>query len=54
MDEKGVTFEALVKRLKDEGYAKAEKIARVQQIPKIKTFELIERIKTINVQDTEP
>ncbi len=47
MNEKGVTFELLIKRLKDEGYAKAEKIATVQQIPKIKTFELIERIKTI-------
>ena len=47
MDEKGVTFELLIKRLKDEGYAKAEKIARVQQIPKIKTLSFIERIKTI-------
>jgi hypothetical protein len=47
MGEKGVTFEALVKRLKDEGYNKADKIARVEQIPKIKTFELIERIKSI-------
>ena len=47
MSEKGVTIEALVKRLKDEEYSKADRITTVKQIPKVKTFELIERLKKI-------
>jgi hypothetical protein len=47
MESKGVSFNTLKKRLSDEEYDKAEEICSVEDIPKIKVFELIERIKKI-------
>ena len=47
MESKGVDFKTIKKRLGDEGYEKAEEIFSIEDIPKIKVFELIERIKKI-------
>lgn len=48
MKNKGVTFTNLKKRLDDEGYEGATSLGDVKDIPKIKVFELIERIKKIS------
>ncbi len=47
MLEKNVTFTNLKKRLKEEEYPKADDIGSVSDIPKVKVFELIERIKKV-------
>jgi hypothetical protein len=47
MLEKKVTFSNLKKRLKEESYPKIDDISSVSDIPKVKVFELIERIKKI-------
>jgi len=45
MKDKGVTFDQLKKKLSGEGYEKAGSIECIDDIPNIKAFELIERIK---------
>ncbi len=45
MKEKGVSFDTLKKKLVKEKYEDAEKIQKLEDIPKMKTFELIERMK---------
>jgi len=47
MSEKKVTWAKVKKRLEDEGYEKADSISCVEEIPKSKIFELIERLKKI-------
>jgi hypothetical protein len=47
MKEKGVGFESVKKKLTKEKFEGLDKIASVDDIPKFKMFELIERIKTI-------
>lgn len=47
MEEKGVTFASVKKRLVEEEYENADKIQGINQIPKIKAFELIERLKKV-------
>lgn len=47
MSEKKVTWSKVKKRLEDEDYEKADSISCVEQIPKAKIFELIERLKKI-------
>lgn len=47
MKNKGVTFTNLKKRLKDEEYDAPTELSSINDIPKIKVFELIERIKKI-------
>ena len=48
MEDKKVSFTNLKKRLKDEDYESAEKMSSINDIPKIKVFELIERIKKVS------
>ena len=45
MQEKNVSFDMLKKKLIDEGYEKAEDIESIQKLPKLKVFELIQRLK---------
>ena len=45
MKGKSITFDKLKQRLTDEGYEKANSINTLEDIPKSKIFELIERIK---------
>jgi hypothetical protein len=47
MKDKGVTFDKLKSRLSNEKYEKADSINTLEDIPKVKIFELIERIKKI-------
>ena len=47
MKDKGVTFDKLKGRLVNEKYEKAESINTLEDIPKVKVFELIERMKKI-------
>ena len=47
MKDKGVTFDKLKVRLANEKYEKADAINTLEDIPKVKIFELIERIKKI-------
>ncbi len=47
MKEKGVTFDKLKARLVTEKYEKIDKINTLEDIPKVKIFELIERMKKI-------
>ena len=47
MSEKGVTFSSVKKKLVEEGYSDASGMQSVEQIPKIKAFELIERLKKV-------
>ena len=47
MSEKKINFDRLKKRLEGESYEKADSISCVEQIPKAKIFELIERLKKI-------
>lgn len=47
MKDKGVTFDKLKVRLANDKYEKAEDINTLEDIPKVKIFELIERIKKI-------
>ncbi|MAF25320.1 hypothetical protein CL634_07060 [bacterium] len=47
MKDKGVSFEAVKKKLSKEDYENAEKISTIEDIPKAKIFELIERMKKI-------
>ncbi len=47
MAEKGVSFDSVKKKLIEEGYSDAEKMREVYQVPKIKAFELIERLKKV-------
>ena len=47
MKEKGVSFDALKQKLAKEGYEKADTLQSIESIPKIKCFELIERIKKV-------
>tara|TARA_Y100001934_G_C12367577_1_gene784392 strand:+ start:1416 stop:2126 length:711 start_codon:yes stop_codon:yes gene_type:complete len=47
MKEKSITFESVKKKLVKEKFEGLEKIKGVDDIPKFKMFELIERIKTI-------
>ena len=48
MKEKGVTFDKLKARLETEKYEKVDKINALEDIPKVKIFELIERLKKID------
>jgi hypothetical protein len=45
MNDKGISFETLKKRLTKEKLDGAEALKSVNDIPKVKIFELIERIK---------
>ena len=45
MKEKGVTFDKLKARLEAEKYEKVDKINTLEDIPKVKIFELIERLE---------
>ena len=47
MKDKGVTFDKLKIRLVNDKYEKADAINTLEDIPKVKIFELIERIKKI-------
>lgn len=48
MKEKGVSFEIIKKKLIAEGYEAAATLNSVDDIPKSKIFELIERLKKVN------
>ena len=45
MQDKNVSFEMLKKKLKDEGYDGADDLSSVNSLPKLKVFELIQRLK---------
>ena len=45
MKDKGVTFDVIKGRLEKEGYGDVDKLTSIGDIPKIKVFELIERLK---------
>ena len=45
MKDTGVSFKDIKDRLQKEGYDNVEKLSSVGDIPKIKVFELIERLK---------
>ena len=45
MKEKGVSFEIIKGKLVKEKYSNAESLSSLEDIPKIKVFELIERLK---------
>ena len=47
MKEKSVTFDKLKSKLETEGFPKVDKINTLEDIPKLKIFELIERMKKI-------
>jgi len=47
MKDKGVTFDKLKLRLVSDNYEKADAVNTLEDIPKVKIFELIERIKKI-------
>ena len=47
MKEKKVDFDRVKKRLEDEGYDKVDSISSIDNIPKAKIFELIERLKKV-------
>ena len=47
MSEKKISWEKVKKRLEDEDYEKVDSISCVEQIPKAKIFELIERLKKV-------
>ena len=47
MKDKGVTFDKLKQRLKNDGYEKSDAVNTLEDIPKAKIFELIERMKKI-------
>ena len=47
MKEKNVTFESIKKKLEKENYEKVDKITKLENIPKAKIFELIDRMKQI-------
>jgi hypothetical protein len=47
MKEKGISFDKLKSRLESDGYEKIDKVNTLEDIPKVKIFELIERIKKI-------
>ena len=47
MKEKGINFEALKKRLIKDKFDNAENLTSISDIPKVKLFELIDRIKKI-------
>ena len=49
MSDKGVTFTSVKKKLVEEGYEGVEKMQSINQIPKIKAFELIERLKKVKI-----
>ncbi len=49
MSDKGVTFASVKKKLQEEGYSNVDKINSIDQIPKIKAFELIERLKKVKI-----
>ena len=46
MTEKGVSFEALKTKLKKEGFKNADTVTSIDDLPKIKVFELIKRLKS--------
>lgn len=50
MDEKGVTFDLLKKKLVDEGYEGSSELTSLKDIKKIKTIELIGRIKKMKTK----
>jgi len=47
MNEKGVSFEKVKAKLVTEGFEGAEDISALDQVPKLKAFELIERLKKV-------
>ena len=47
MKEKNVTFDSLKKKLADEGFENAAGLNEISDIPKVKIFELIDRIKKV-------
>jgi len=47
MKNKGITFDKLKQRLINDDYEKADAVNTLEDIPKVKIFELIERIKKI-------
>ena len=50
MSEKGVSFESLKNKLKKEGFEKADSMNSISDLPKIKVFELIKRLKSAKVK----
>jgi len=50
MSEKGVTFDKIKQRLLKEGYDDAEALESLGDIPKLKVFELIERLKKAKIR----
>ncbi|MAF24950.1 hypothetical protein CL634_05180 [bacterium] len=49
MNEKGVSFNKVKEKLLKEGYDKADSLSRLEDIPKLKVFELIDRLKKARV-----
>jgi hypothetical protein len=47
MQEKGVSFDSLKKKLVKEGYANAEGLSSIDDIPKVKIFEIVQRLQTL-------
>jgi len=47
MKQKGVTFDHIKAKLQKEGHKGAEDILKLEDISKVKIFELIERIKNL-------
>tara|TARA_Y100000310_G_scaffold341514_1_gene440896 strand:+ start:3708 stop:4418 length:711 start_codon:yes stop_codon:yes gene_type:complete len=51
MNEKGVSFEKIKQKLVSEGFDSAEGLAGLHEIPKLKVFELIERLKKVKAKN---
>ena len=48
MKDKGISFDVLKNKLVKEKFENAENLNSITDIPKVKIFELIERIKNLN------
>lgn len=53
MNEKGVTFEKIKEKLVKEDYSNAKTLSSLTDIPKLKVFELIERLKKAKVKNSK-
>ena len=53
MKEKGLSFDIVKNKLLKEGYEKAGELVSLGDIPKIKVFELIERLKKAKPKKTK-
>jgi len=51
MSEKGVSFEKIKSKLLAESYDDAESMSSLNDIPKLKAFELIERLKRVKTKN---